>query len=409
MQSTFLVKAEASISLADQAGRTQQPSQFVELNALRGIAASIVILYHFRLLYPIHGLSASAWLLWNGLLRIFFSGPESVIFFFILSGFVLSLPFIRGKSQPYGTFVIRRICRIYLPYLGALLIGVFCAAAFHGQHLPLVWAANTWSEPVNRGLVLAHILFLGDYQNDQFDTVFWSLIVEMRLSLLFPIFCLLVRKLKPRMVLPGLAALSVAGMVVDHKWPMQSQPWLTLHYAAMFGLGILTADNLRKLSSFYLSLRKITRKGFIAGGLFLFSFGTMGTMGSPRFGYGYMNGGEWVVAAGCLVLMIASLNSISVSGFLSSGVPQWLGKISYSLYLLHSMVMFGLLHLLYGRIPLLAILPISLAGTLVLSWLFYLLIESPSMRLSRRIGARRTAPRETSIPKKALVTELAER
>jgi peptidoglycan/LPS O-acetylase OafA/YrhL len=190
---------------------------------------------------------------------------------------------------------------------------------------------------------------------------------------------------------------------------MQSQPWLTLHYAAMFGLGILTADNLRKLSSFYLSLRKIMRKVFMAGGLFLFSFGTMGTMGSPRFGYGYMNGGEWVVAAGCLVLMIASLNSISVSGFLSSGVPQWLGKISYSLYLLHSMVMFGLLHLLYGRIPLLAILPIFLAGTLVLSWLFYLLIESPSMRLSRRIGARRTAPRETTIPKKALVTELAER
>ena len=44
-------------------------------------------------------------------------GPEAVILFFVLSGFVLSLPAVNGRPQTYPTFITRRIFRIYVPYL----------------------------------------------------------------------------------------------------------------------------------------------------------------------------------------------------------------------------------------------------------------------------------------------------
>ena len=385
-----------------------EPKHFKELNALRGLAALIVIFYHFRILFPIHDLTISAWLIWMGVLRLVFSGPESVIFFFILSGFVLSLPFVRGTHQPYGIYLVRRIYRIYLPYLGALAIGISCAALFHNHPLPLSWVRNTWSKPVELAPVISHVLFLGDYRGDQFNTAFWSLVVEMRLSILFPFFCLFILKFRPRTVLPMLIALSCAGMALDHKWPMKSQPWLTLHYAAMFGLGILMAANLGRLSDTYHRLSKHIQDAAIGGGLLLFAFGTAGTAGAEYLGKGYMQAGEWLVALGCFLLIVSSLNSPGFSKLLSSPIPQWLGNISYSMYLMHSMVLFAVLHLLYRRIPLLGMLPVFLAATFVVSWLFFLSVERPSARLSRSVG-RRPMPNRRERPEADSVPELAGR
>ena len=44
--------------------------------------------------------------------------------FFLLSGFVLSVPYLRGKGQAYPVYLIRRILRIYAPYLAALALAV---------------------------------------------------------------------------------------------------------------------------------------------------------------------------------------------------------------------------------------------------------------------------------------------
>src|SRR5215469_5549046 len=88
--------------------------RFDELDSLRGIAAAMVALSHF------FGATNSTGKPEN-LLRIlvypFKNGEAAVALFFLLSGLVLSLPIWRGKPQNYSTFILRRICRIYLPYL----------------------------------------------------------------------------------------------------------------------------------------------------------------------------------------------------------------------------------------------------------------------------------------------------
>jgi peptidoglycan/LPS O-acetylase OafA/YrhL len=46
---------------------------------------------------------------------------------------LLSIPYLRGKGQPYPVYLVRRILRIYAPYLFALALAVARAAIWHGS------------------------------------------------------------------------------------------------------------------------------------------------------------------------------------------------------------------------------------------------------------------------------------
>ena len=77
--------------------------RYVELDSLRGLAALIVVLHHVLYLWETDTQPASA------ACRFFLDlinpfGFEAVILFFVLSGFVLSLPAVDGKPQTYLTF-----------------------------------------------------------------------------------------------------------------------------------------------------------------------------------------------------------------------------------------------------------------------------------------------------------------
>ena len=118
--------------------------------------------------------------------------------FFVLSGFVLSLPAVNGRPQTYLTFMTRRIFRIYVPYLAALAVSVACAFWLHGGAVGSGSLSNSWSERVDWHLVGQHILFLGVYNTNQFDPPIWSLVYEMRISLFFPLLCGFVLRFKSR-------------------------------------------------------------------------------------------------------------------------------------------------------------------------------------------------------------------
>src|SRR5947209_3137330 len=95
-----------------------------ELDSVRGLAAATVVLSHTTIVLPIiakptFGRPGGEWV--NALkyspVHVFFAGYEAVIMFFILSGFVLSLPFHHGAGPSYREFLIKRIHRIYVPYI----------------------------------------------------------------------------------------------------------------------------------------------------------------------------------------------------------------------------------------------------------------------------------------------------
>ena len=133
-------------------GAPVRQARYFELDSLRGLAAMIVVLHHLRFLWQEDAKPSSA------ICRFFLDlvapfGTEAVMLFFVLSGFVLSLPTVNGRPQTYFTFLIRRIFRIYVPYLAALLVWVVGAFWLHGIITRSDSFHQYWSEPVNWHLV----------------------------------------------------------------------------------------------------------------------------------------------------------------------------------------------------------------------------------------------------------------
>ncbi len=142
--------------------------RFASLDALRGVAALGVVATHvLQLGFPELTLNHSVF-------RMLVNGRCFVIFFFLLSGFVLSINLLRGDPlRFYGNFWVRRVVRIYLPYCAAGLIAVAVA-----------WYTR---EPVEFRAVVDHLALAGTSVGIGLNNPSWSLVYELRISVILPL------------------------------------------------------------------------------------------------------------------------------------------------------------------------------------------------------------------------------
>ncbi|KQT46809.1 hypothetical protein ASG52_14005 [Methylobacterium sp. Leaf456] len=162
-----------------------------QLDALRGVAALSVVLGHLYLAY--NG-SEAGWV-YRTALSPFVSGTMAVVLFFVLSGFVLSLPYAAGRGRSYPAFAVGRLIRLYPPVIVFVLISAAIGYLIHGQPSPdgLRRAFRMWDEQVSWLNVAAHLLALGfPADSIRLNPPIWSLIVEIRASLAFPLLFLIV-------------------------------------------------------------------------------------------------------------------------------------------------------------------------------------------------------------------------
>jgi peptidoglycan/LPS O-acetylase OafA/YrhL len=378
------------------------PRRFYELDSLRGVAALTVVFHHFsRICSPsvVHFIDRTP-------LRLLAAGHQAVILFFLLSGFVLTLPYKKNSRLNYGPFLLKRMCRIYLPYLGALAFAILCDIYFSGRvQANDYWIKWTWSAPVTTRLVVQHILFLGNYDWAQFNTAFWSLVYEMRISLVFPLLALAVLRLRAVWVILSAAALSLAfyplAILFSSVLHLSSRDaatntTLTLHYAAFFLIGSLLAKHLHAISRWFARLTALQAGAIALVSLALYGFSNASSIvqrfSIPSDLY------DWGAAAGATMLIVFAINSRPFHSFLTSRTIHHLGQISYSLYLIHGTILFILIHTLLGRVPMSILLLIYLTATLLVTEIFYRLIERPSMLLGRRLTAPRTTPHPIESP-----------
>lgn len=359
-----------------------------ELDALRGLAAMSVVFGHYFLLLATNTRTDSR-LGWYFLYPNS-AGRDAVILFFILSGFVLAIPAIEHRPQSYPAFIIRRVFRVYLPYLAALLIAVWGDFALHGPVTRSTWFHQFWSTSVDWSLVWRHVLFLGNYNTDQFDPPFWSLVYEMRLSIIFPALCALVLKLKPKQSLMLAGILSGASQFAVFLHPGYSKLAFadTLHYAALFVIGIYLARMHGHLCEVY---ERISGFDSVLIAIFAASLYIYGStiangilLGLGKINLDFL--ADWPTALGTAALIVLSSSSRYSHRLLRSKPILFLGKISYSVYLLHFLVMLVFIHLLYTRVPLPIILTFCLPVTIVASWIFYRSVEIPSIKLGRKLS-----------------------
>jgi peptidoglycan/LPS O-acetylase OafA/YrhL len=378
---------------------TLQTAERIEaLDSLRGIAAMVVVFSHCCMMFPElsdYGLhfrmppvdwnDPVGMLLIRTPLRVLWLGRGPVALFFVLSGFVLSLPWLRGRPPPYASYVVRRICRIYLPYLVAVATAVALAETLSGYRPgpQSEWFDTTnWIEPFTFDVALAHLFMLGTH--DSFNNVIWSLVHEMRISLFFPLLLLPVLRFRILgatalvltlivvvMALTRLAQRAPAGeLVID-------ETAATLQYSALFVMGATTAQYAARLRGWLASA-----PAWLAAGLPWLCL-TVGL---------FMLGTQWPILpaymqglAGTLVIM-AALPPGPIDRFLHRAAPRALGRISYSLYLIHLPLLLSMVFLLHGLLPkpwiILLVPPLAVPA----AWAFNRLIEEPSARLGRSLA-----------------------
>lgn len=375
-----------------------------ELDSVRGLASVTVVLLHFHDMWmPTDQANLPVWL--KGLLlllRPFYSGSEAVILFFVLSGLVLSLPYLRGRAQAYPRYLVRRLLRIYGPYVAALVLAVSGAAIWNGHAYHGEWAATLWSDPLDISLIAQHIAFIGVYDWSKYDFVIWSLIQEMRISIVFPFVLAMVTRIGGgASVILGLVLSSIAMAFVPIAPDVSARfsLFITLHFIAFFIVGIVLASRLERVKFWW--NHTSSRIHWILACCSLFVYGydwpiirALMRVLDHRAASGAQNAlplahmmiaANWISMLGAAGLIVVALNATFARRVLNSRPSRFLGRISYSLYLIHPVVLQALTFGCRDRISMWVQFPIYISSSLLLAWLLCLTVEERFIKWSRAV------------------------
>lgn len=360
--------------------------RYNELDSLRGIAAFTVMIAHLTMVDFYN--KGTLWLSLNDTpLRFLWAGHQAVIFFFVLSGFVLSLPFVENRSITYGSFMMKRICRIYIPYITAIFSALFLRIFFSWNSVTGFEEFKFWSAPITSNLILNHLFLLGFFDYTAFDTAMWSLVHEMRISIIFPFAIIILRRYNFKICAIITVLLSaLAGIIQSLAVPHFSYFYNyheTIHYLSLFIIGFLLARYRNLLMEKYNHLTQYSKLLLYLGAFLIYSYPFYNHWTLPqRFA------GDWGTAIGSTIFIITAISSKNFSKILTLNSVAFLGKISYSLYLYHSIVLLSLINLMYGSAPAWIIWSATIFTSLLVASLAYYLIELPSISLGKISSAK---------------------
>lgn len=364
---------------------SQRIAHFPALTGLRGVAACAVLAFHLwqfvggpRLWlgaeawgYPAHALAATGFL--------------GVDLFFVLSGFLLGLPFlaaVRGE-RPWPrlpTYLVRRARRV-LPALWAQI-----------ALLALLWGAFAGAVPFDLRTALLHATFLQHWVTDpgQVNPVYWTLPVEWWFYFLLPFAALAFRWVRWWLLL----ALVVAGVVL---FRLQCHAWLADGlFGVWSGYGQIMLLRAR-FDQFFLGLlaawfhlglpgtrwgRAVAVASAIAGLVALApSLALRGDL-FVRADYPWVLWHYTLTGALMASLVYGSAGAVPwVEKLLANRAMSWLGLVSYSIYLWHYPVLEAVRRVIgfdAGRQAMAA--AAAVAATLAVSWLSYRFVEAPFLR-----------------------------
>ncbi len=303
--------------------------------------------------------------------RWFPGGYIGVDLFFVLSGFLIATLLLDelGKSGLIArrAFYRRRILRL-VPALAALLVFYAVLSAVRGDRLALA------SIPIAG-------LYLTDFVQSLRPSIgmalghTWSLAIEEQFYLLLPLALLATRRWTAQRRLRA----TIVGILLVATWRAalwrHGVPWERVYYgldtrADALLVGVLLAQ-LCRLPRF--APRSTGRPQIVIGVTIFIAW--MVTV-PPTSGIGFLGGFTLVaVAAGLLIH-----GSVPIAeGFLVSRALAWMGRLSYALYLWHS-VIFNLLGVEAHRER----VPIGLALSLATAALSYRFVEMPFLRRKQR-------------------------
>lgn len=372
------------------------------LDSIRGIASVIVLFAHVWRLNPedfrsAHHHLGSAFTSFPDFLFYCFAkmeegGRSAVILFFVLSGFVLAYS-MKQKPLPYTAYATKRVFRIYPAFIVVILISFLLHNLIGVRHLSeSEWIRHSVDSADTSGqMLLKTLLFWGTDGSHGLDGVAWSLVHEMRISLIFPLLLIWVTRFKWLSVI-ALLALSIVctevnffrkGVVLTGYQEETLPETLldTTYFLVFFAAGACLALEHTRIAE---AVSRLPAP--VKGLLFLFAaFAFLKTDAAPNSPIGCWV--DYLRGMGATILIALSLGVDSFRNALEHRLLIWLGRLSYSLYLVHLPILYIVGQLAFGW-------PISLVGVIVIALSFVAaillsaLIEFPSIELGKRLAAK---------------------
>jgi peptidoglycan/LPS O-acetylase OafA/YrhL len=209
---------------------------------------------------------------------------------------------------------------------------------------------------------------------------FWSLSYEIVISMLFPSFWWLLTRSRGAWTVAALVGCKLLEVWVSRHEFGSTYAGALLYYLTFFMLGVALARGR------HLLLRRVERMPRAI----LWSTLTVSLAAYLNYILLHLQARKTdmltaIGAAGLIILCQSPRIRIG----LRSRVAQFLGRISYSLYLVHGVVLLALLDMFFGRLSKWGIGTLYGLVSVALSYLFCLAIEEPAHKLGKR-WARQT-------------------
>lgn len=317
------------------------------IESLRAIAALSVCLFHF--------ICTTVGLFDKNIVTDFFRfGRYGVHIFFVISGFIIpySMYYSNYKIGSFFKFILKRFIRIEPPYLVSILLVISVIFFKHFFHFGVdEYDELSWQR------VLLHFGYLINFSShyEWLNTVYWTLAIEFQFYLFVAISFFLFSSTKLQLRI--LAYLISFGMLflpvtIEH-YP---------YYSCLFLMGIIT---------FLLKANMIYKLEF------------------------------WIVFVLCNVsvvifcdpifAIVGSITSLIILYFPEIKVPLFdsLGKISYSIYLIHPIIGGGFINIASKHVTSnsqkVGVVIVGILITLISAYLMYYFIEKPSKKASSNL------------------------
>lgn len=323
-------KQEIVLNTSRDFGSNPPSEHLIQCESVRGLAILLVFAFHFLGDVYSYGPHPDAYLS-----SFLFGGDTGVTLFFVLSGFLLTLPFFNGAPLRPGRYLRNRALRILPMYYLLVLVAGWWTGQW--QHVP---KALLFQE-----VKLSELFPMG--------AVWWSLAVEVQFYLVLPGIVLLAQHRTGRWLLVLLLAVAVQLFWwIIHASPEQPDGWMSYRNTLLgrwplFAVGAVLAwvhvrfaarlQASSVVAQRWLGLLMLLLAVFILALLLHHRVAHMGAFAAHVFWFSHY---LWeAMAWGLFLFALLHLRPLG-SALLVNALFHRLGLWSYSLYLVHTSVLF---------------------------------------------------------------------
>ena len=338
----------------------QKTKRIESLDAFRGIASILIMITHLILVVPEVCRVENLGYIYNAF-------SWKLPYFFILSGYVLTLSYQRIKDRvkhPYRTFIVNRFLRIYpLFFLSTVAMFLIKIAFDAGADLEgaSMFYNISWRIEGSFNELLHALSLIGCANSWTFNSTAWTLVFEMRYAILFPLFVWIMRKSLAFFLV--FIALSIIAINIDSGIErvdfFYAQDLKLSNLCSMFNFlvyyiaGIAFALNRDSLTKCYLSLSSVGSAIYLAIVIILAIIPVWETWLMPQ-GLPIIVKNISIML-GILMWMVVLINNERIKTFFSNPILTAIGRSSFSIYMWH--------------IPIFTLLYMSLRDSMNIWWI----------------------------------------